>query len=156
MNNVVVTVFYLLWALHRRITVHRILSKNQRITASLATGFKELTPPYRECRLPNSVTSSQRRAISPSARPRSRWCAPMPRGHRETSTSPGWCPSRVSAAWTARASGPERAALPSPTSVQAARSTTERWWQPSQRYSTSESRVSGSPLNHFVLVTSRD
>ena len=36
MNNVVVTVLYLLRALHRRIIVYRILSKIQRITASLA------------------------------------------------------------------------------------------------------------------------
>ena len=35
-NNVVVTVLYLLRALHRRIIVYRILYKNQRIRASLA------------------------------------------------------------------------------------------------------------------------
>ena len=38
-NNVVVTVFYLLRALHRRIIVYRILQKNQRLRASLATAI---------------------------------------------------------------------------------------------------------------------
>ena len=38
-NNVVVTVLYLLWALHRRIIVYRILYKNQRIRASLAAAI---------------------------------------------------------------------------------------------------------------------
>ena len=38
-NNVVVTVLYLLRALHRRIIVYRILYKNQRIRASLATAI---------------------------------------------------------------------------------------------------------------------
>ena len=36
-NNVVVAVLYLLRTLHRRIIVHRILYKKQRIRASLAT-----------------------------------------------------------------------------------------------------------------------
>ena len=39
MNNVVVTVLYLLRALHRRIIVYRILYKNERIRASLATAI---------------------------------------------------------------------------------------------------------------------
>ena len=38
-NNVVVTVLYLLWALHRRFIVYRILYKIQRIRASLATAI---------------------------------------------------------------------------------------------------------------------
>ena len=38
-NNVVVTVLYLLRALHRRIIVYRILSKIQRIRASLDTAI---------------------------------------------------------------------------------------------------------------------
>ena len=38
-NKVVVTVLYLLQALHRRIIVYRILYKNQRIRASLATAI---------------------------------------------------------------------------------------------------------------------
>ena len=38
-NSVVVTVLYLLRALHRRIIVYRILSKIQRIRASLATAL---------------------------------------------------------------------------------------------------------------------
>ena len=38
-NNVVDTVLYLLRALHRRIIVYRILYKNQRIRASLATAI---------------------------------------------------------------------------------------------------------------------
>ena len=40
-NNVVVTVLYLLRALHRRIIVYRIVYKNQRIRASLATAIYE-------------------------------------------------------------------------------------------------------------------
>ena len=38
-NNIVVTVLYLFWALHRRIIAYRInyCKKNQRIRASLAT-----------------------------------------------------------------------------------------------------------------------
>ena len=36
-NNVVVTALYLLWALHQRIIVYRIMYKIQRIRASLAT-----------------------------------------------------------------------------------------------------------------------
>ena len=39
MNNVVVTVLYLLRALHRRIIVYRILQKIKRIRASLATAI---------------------------------------------------------------------------------------------------------------------
>ena len=39
MNNVVVTVLYLLRALHRRIIVYRKLSKIQHIRASLATAI---------------------------------------------------------------------------------------------------------------------
>ena len=39
MNNVVVTVLYLVRALHRRIIVDRILYKIQRIRASLATAI---------------------------------------------------------------------------------------------------------------------
>ena len=39
MNSVAVTVLYLLRALHRRIIVYRILSKIQRIRASLATAI---------------------------------------------------------------------------------------------------------------------
>ena len=39
MNSVVVTVLYLSRALHRRIIVYRILSKIQRIRASLATAI---------------------------------------------------------------------------------------------------------------------
>ena len=39
MNSVIVTVFYVLRALHRRIIVHRILSKMQRIRASLSTAI---------------------------------------------------------------------------------------------------------------------
>ena len=38
-NSVVVTVLYVLRALHRRIIVYRILSKIQRIRASLATAI---------------------------------------------------------------------------------------------------------------------
>ena len=38
-NSVVVTVLYLLRLLHRRIIVYRILSKMQRIRASLATAI---------------------------------------------------------------------------------------------------------------------
>ena len=38
-NNIVVTVLYLLRALQRRIIVYRILYKNQRIQASLATAI---------------------------------------------------------------------------------------------------------------------
>ena len=38
-NTVFVTVLYLLWALHRRIIVYRILQKMQRIRASLATAI---------------------------------------------------------------------------------------------------------------------
>ena len=38
-NSVVVTVLYLLRALHRRIIVYRILSKMQRLRASLATAI---------------------------------------------------------------------------------------------------------------------
>ena len=38
-NNVVVTVLYLLRALHRRIIVYRILYKIKRIRASLATAI---------------------------------------------------------------------------------------------------------------------
>ena len=41
MNNVVVTVLYLLRVLHRPIIVYRILYKNQRIRASLATAIYE-------------------------------------------------------------------------------------------------------------------
>ena len=42
-NNVVVTVLYLLWALHRRIIGYGILYKIQRIRASLS-GFKSRRP----------------------------------------------------------------------------------------------------------------
>ena len=38
-NNVVVTVLYLLQALHRRVIVYRLLSKIQRMRASLATAI---------------------------------------------------------------------------------------------------------------------
>ena len=41
-NSVVVTVLYLLRALHRRIIVCRILSKIQRIRASLATDIYDI------------------------------------------------------------------------------------------------------------------
>ena len=39
MNNVVVTVLYLLWALHRRIIVYHILYKKKHLRASLATAI---------------------------------------------------------------------------------------------------------------------
>ena len=56
-NNVVVTVLYLLRALHRRIIVYRILQKNQRIRASLATAI------YDTKKRPDCLLSRSQRLI---------------------------------------------------------------------------------------------
>ena len=64
MNTVVVAVLYLLRALHRRIIVYRILSKMQRIRASLATAIhgNKLS----DCLLSMTVAAIDRALIGPT------------------------------------------------------------------------------------------